>query len=336
MLEYVARHVHPEGHARRTSFFGGITLVLNVDFHQLSPVGDEPLFKAGCWEALLNLSYLLELKTPHRFSGSSWRASFDDTDVHFVLNKVRIACSEWQGYLPTFKDQLSVTLTDEQFQKAYHLFPKKSEAATFNQWKLDQINSEATSYKQVLDDGADFDSTNLRRTQVQTVLAKADISSDRLSCELKEGIKVMYLENTQGKLMHGTLGIVVGFVGEPASYTTGSPLLKAFPRLPKVRWSSESFQPFEAVVQPMPLLVDDKHFAEANLSVFGMYGLPLQCAEALTIHKSQGLTCPFVVLDATNIFCPHQFYTAISRAPSFENLRVIGFNEVNMSKCIKY
>lgn len=335
MLEYVARHVHPEGHARRTSFFGGITLVLNVDFHQLSPVGDKPLFNAVCWEALLNRAYMIELKTPHRFRRSTWRASFDDTDVHGVLDKVRIGCSEWQGYLPTFKDQLSVTLTPEQFQQAYHLFPTKSEAADFNQWKLNQITEqEATSYKLVLDDGSDFDSNHPRRTQVQKVLAKADISCDRLSCQLKEGIKVMYLENTQGKLMHGTLGIVVGFVGEPASYTAGSPLLKAFPRLPKVRWSSESFQPFEAVVQPMPLLVDDKHFAEANVPVFGMYGLPLQCAEALTIHKSQGLTCPFVVLDATNIFCPHQFYTAISRAPSFENLRVIGFNEVNMSKCI--
>lgn len=54
---------------------------------------------------------------------------------------------------------------------------------------------------------------------------------------------------------------------------------------------------------------------------------PFKLAYATTIHKSQGLTLDYIDIDLTNCFAPGQAYVALSRAKTFEGLRLRGWNK---------
>lgn len=56
--------------------------------------------------------------------------------------------------------------------------------------------------------------------------------------------------------------------------------------------------------------------------------MPICLAYALSIHKSQGSTLDAVEIDASsNNFAPGQLYTAISRAKSLKNIKLINFEK---------
>ena len=56
--------------------------------------------------------------------------------------------------------------------------------------------------------------------------------------------------------------------------------------------------------------------------------LPLTLAYAITVHKSQGSTLDYIEIDGSNNnFAPGQFYTAISRAKTLNNIKLINLNE---------
>ena len=60
---------------------------------------------------------------------------------------------------------------------------------------------------------------------------------------------------------------------------------------------------------------------------------PLQNAFSLTVHKTQVLTLPHVIVFIDeNIFAEGQVYVALSRASSLENLRVLKF-DFSQIKC---
>jgi len=54
---------------------------------------------------------------------------------------------------------------------------------------------------------------------------------------------------------------------------------------------------------------------------------PFKLAYATTIHKSMGLTLDYIDIDLTNCFAPGQAYVALSRAKTFDGLRLRGWNK---------
>ena len=53
---------------------------------------------------------------------------------------------------------------------------------------------------------------------------------------------------------------------------------------------------------------------------------PIILAYAITIHKSQGLSLPKVMIDARQIFAPSQFYVAVSRGTNPEGVYQLGYD----------
>ena len=55
--------------------------------------------------------------------------------------------------------------------------------------------------------------------------------------------------------------------------------------------------------------------------------VPLRCAWAITIHKSQGMTLDRAVMDLRRTFAPGMGYVALSRVENLEGLYLAGVNE---------
>ena len=62
--------------------------------------------------------------------------------------------------------------------------------------------------------------------------------------------------------------------------------------------------------------------------------IPLKPCNAMTIHKSQGMTLCEAILNCDGIFSPSMFYTALSRIQDPNNMKVINFSEKYV-KCNK-
>ena len=61
--------------------------------------------------------------------------------------------------------------------------------------------------------------------------------------------------------------------------------------------------------------------------VSSRYQIPLRLGYALTVHKSQGMTIPHLVVNLSDTFEYGQGYVALSRATSLRKLLLIGFTE---------
>lgn len=55
--------------------------------------------------------------------------------------------------------------------------------------------------------------------------------------------------------------------------------------------------------------------------------VPLRCAWAITIHKSQGMTLDRAVMDLRRTFAPGMGYVALSRVERLDGLYLGGIND---------
>ncbi|RUS12511.1 P-loop containing nucleoside triphosphate hydrolase protein, partial [Jimgerdemannia flammicorona] len=131
--------------------------------------------------------------------------------------------------------------------------------------------------------------------------------------DLKVGARVILLKNMTEKLVNGSAGIVESFVkdqGGSISY-------------PSVRFDNGMIQ----TIWPEAWENEDRH----GLILARRMQLPLDLAWALSIHKSQGMTIEYVVIDCAQIFAAGQLYVGVSRAKSPNGLQVLNFSR---TKCI--
>ncbi len=142
----------------------------------------------------------------------------------------------------------------------------------------------------------------------------AEIGEGELT--LKEGARVIATRNnpTLG-IYNGMLGTIMGF-SYMLSYETAV----------KFNCAIVKFDSLDnpVVVQPMATeyVVYEDEGDRLIEKMSGYYQLPLRLAYALTIHKSQGLTCDNANVD-TNCKFPGQLYVVLSRVRSIEGLHLI-------------
>ena len=126
--------------------------------------------------------------------------------------------------------------------------------------------------------------------------------------------------NLEQGFINGTLGVVKGFEddGFPVVETKDGKRIKVFPE----KWRIEEDEEVKAEIRQ----------------------LPLRLAWAITVHKSQGMTIDTCEIDLRKSFEPGMGYVALSRAPSFGSIRLMGLNDlalrvneevVEMDKCFQ-
>ncbi len=278
---------------RNSKPFGGVQLLMIGDIEQLSPIcrDDE-------WQ-LLSAHY----SSPYFFDSKVLKESsyitielkeiFRQKDSHFteLLNAVRenkitsdVVEKLNTRYIPDFEpseDEGYITLTTH-----------NNSATNINQTALKKLTT---------------------KSQIFSATAKGDYPEwaypNDQELELKEGAQVIFIKNdiSPDKLYYN--GLIGRIESIDEDKVTVAPNNGAAPiTLSAVEWENIEYK-----------LNDESGEIEENIK--GTFSqIPLKCAWAITIHKSQGLSFDKAIIDAGNSFAHGQVYVALSRCRTFEGL----------------
>lgn len=171
------------------------------------------------------------------------------------------------------------------------LFPRKVNAESFNQLKLNEIAEEEVT----------IDSIYFGSERHIEILKKSAPVPEKLV--LKLGCRVLFLQNDpKKKWVNGTRGVVSDIMAD------------------KVMVVKDNGR--EVEVDKTTFGLQD---AEGNM-VASVIQFPLTLAYATTIHKSQGATLDDLWCDLSQLWEPGQAYVALSRLRSAKGLHLIGWN----------
>lgn len=290
--------------------FGGLQVVMSGDLFQLPPVSntrrDRELVAPPPELVAMRECYAKAGRNPNGFVTESLVWPELNPIVCYLTEQHRQDTGQLLDVLTDIR-QGTVTDTDRQAldtrigvepagdDVAISLYPNNRQADALNDSKLVQINEpehrfEAESSGQV----------SLIKRLKSTMLAPEILS-------LKIGAAVMALRNdTNQQYVNGSLGTVVDFV----STTEGE--------YPMVDFENGH----TVIMQPAAWEMMDGETVLASVKQ-----VPLRCAWAITIHKSQGMTLDRARMDLRRTFTPGMGYVALSRVESMDGLYLDGINE---------
>ncbi len=283
-LRTVRRNSHP---------FGGVQLLLIGDIQQLAPIcrDDE-------WDMLREHyanPYFFESKALQRVPYVTIELDeiFRQSDTRFtdILNAVRenratpaILEELNRRYIPDFAPSDS----DDYIILTTH----NHTANGINSRKLAAIRSEAQYFD----------------AKVSGDFQESAYPNDT-KLELKIGAQVLFIKNDitpQKRFYNGMLGVITGM---NEKCVTVQPKLGGVPIVvERVAWESTEYQV-------------NRESGVMEQIVKGTFSqMPLKCAWAITIHKSQGLSFDRAVIDASDSFAHGQLYVALSRCRTLEGM----------------
>jgi ATP-dependent exoDNAse (exonuclease V) alpha subunit len=179
--------------------------------------------------------------------------------------------------------------------KATKLYSRNINVDVINERELASINNPEKTFR------------------MATIGYSATVEGLKKSClaleelKLKVGAEVMFIKNdTLGKYVNGTRGIVVGFENSHQAW----PIVKTY--------DNETF-----IAYPEEWKYEDNSIVRAIITQ-----VPLRLAWAITIHKSQGMTLDAAEIDLGDAFEPGMGYVALSRVRSLNGLKLMNLNEM--------
>ena len=302
LVDEVCRRVRK----RRSEPFGGIQVVMSGDFYQLPPVSvggrNNDLIEPPAEYVSQRERYAKEGRDPEGFVTESfaWRELSptvcylteqhrqDDGRLLHVLTDIR------EGHVDiedrkALRERIGVQ--PDENEAVTHLFPVNTQADRINRQKLDALDTDPHYYK----------ATATGIPKLVERLKKTMLAPEHLI--LKEGATVMALKNDPDhEYVNGSLGIITGFKhGYPiVDFENGS----------------------EVVMEPAEWQMTDGDKILASVEQ-----VPLRCAWAITIHKSQGMTLDNAIMDLSRSFAPGMGYVALSRVQDLNGLYLEGIND---------
>ena len=290
--------------------FGGLQVVLSGDFFQLPPVSvsgrGNDLIAPGPEFLASRERYAQAGLNPEGFVTESlvWRElnpvicylteqhRQDDGKLLNVLTDIR------DGAVDDADRDILLTRLGTMpgpGQQAVNLFPVNRQADALNDLRLFEIKEEPHEYL-AESSGAAAMVERMKRNM---------LAPERLL--LKTGAAVMAVRNDSDRqFVNGSLGTVRGFADQS-----------------KGGWPIVEFENGNIVtMKPASWEMQDGDTVLATVKQ-----VPLRCAWAITIHKSQGMTLDRAVMDLRRTFAPGMGYVALSRVESLDGLYLQGVNE---------
>lgn len=297
-LDRVARVVRDRPNDR----FGGVQLVFCGDLLQLRPVQGKPCHESELWKELVDETIQLEMN--HRQS--------DDEMLKRGLAALRLG-----KILPEFYDALQKFAPPVRPDglRATMLMSLNKEVDDINARELRALPGESRRF--VAKD------SSLDEKYYKNLVVQKEI-------ELKIGAQVIVLKNMpEYGLFNGSRGVVTEFY----HVLDDGDDHRRFGDENEIEEENK-----EKVERGNPIvLFEDGNTIEIKPQKFEVREngktiatrkqYPLRVAYAITIHKSQGMTIPYVHVVLTNCFAPGQAYVALSRAKTMEGLFVTGLTD---------
>ncbi|KAG0557291.1 hypothetical protein KC19_11G117400 [Ceratodon purpureus] len=342
--------------------FGGLQVIFAGDFFQLQPVPEKPNYKLK--DQFLNRGLAFEAAAWHRADLQTvvLKNIFRQGDGHFIRMLNDIRTGENPAALEDIAKQCSRDLSVEDGILPTVLYSKNKDADEYNIKKLNETLPDEKDViwinpnldKPVVLVANEYirpeaSKSNYLYRQQYDQLRAAEFWTHCHALEnitLKIGAQVMLVRNMQlaGKesdLVNGSRGVVVGWTSREEKLEKITWKLSLF-RTPKFKTnpvedrllhiagklsqSTIEFIPIVAFRNGRVIDCDPEMFDYQVLKV-GLctrVQVPLKLAWALTIHKCQGLTLDYVIVNLKYIFAEGQVYVALSRARSLDGLQIIG------------
>jgi ATP-dependent DNA helicase PIF1 len=335
--------------------FGGIQLVFIGDFAQLSPIAnhasmrrDQPMeptaagsdipmeieelngyaFQTACWREA-DFQYVRLTHCYRQENDEQMReALMDIREGRGNTAAVQWLCRECSRVLPDEE----VKGSDGRSIKAITLHSCNKYVDLENRNKLNELAEELhifTAQDSVQVDqycGAERGSTKWLQIEKKLELDKffSEQCLAREEVELKVGAQVMLLANLiedppppRGQnLVNGSQGTIMRFEAsdEVQSGFAADTL-----------WPVVAFRTGKNITRERRIVPTVFERDIYRQGVCYRSQVPLRLAWAITIHKSQGMTLPYVRVDLNGCFATGQAYVALSRAKSSEGLQIINF-----------
>jgi len=269
--------------------FGGIQLILSGDFLQLPCIDTNDFcFSAEGWDRCIEQTFYL-----HKI--------IRQQELHFqdVLNRVRVGNVDDEA-VDVLESRTGVELSNEDGILPTVLYSHNAQVDAKNNDELLSL-PDNNLYEYEWD------------IQIYSTVPPAAVDVIRDHCEkwtpavpnliLGVGAQVMLCANLDidGGLANGSRGVVVGFSEDKpvVRFLNGRVLT-----ITDFLWEIEE---------------NDKKLASVEQ-------IPLKLAWACTLHKSQGQTLDYAILDLTRCFDYGQAYVGLSRVRSIDGLSIIGYN----------
>jgi len=282
--------------------FGGIQVIFSGDFMQLPPIVKPEekkelprpwSFQSDVFRDLnFEIIYLKEIKRQ------------DDNKFCMALNMLRAgvvndAVDEY--FFNTYKHKFPDGI------EPVNLLSTNVEVNRVNEKRLNKIDAELETYKAKI-----FGDTQKLKDQI-----KRDSPAMEM-LELKIGAQVMILVNSPDyQFVNGSMGEYLGM----CKASVGSGLFEE----EKDAVIVKLFDSGERAIIPIyewrvEKKVNDKIKVLARLEQF-----PVKLGWAITVHKSQGMTLDYLQVDLVRCFAEGMAYVALSRAKTYEGLKVINW-----------
>ena len=270
--------------------FGGIQIILTGDFLQLPCVNSTNFcFNSKSWDRCISeIVYLNEIFRQ------------DDLVFQKCLNEIRVGelSNETKQIL---ESRVNVKLENENGilpTKIYSLNKDVSSENNKEMNKLLGINNDLEFFQY------DLEHKILGNSKIKYVeeLIKKSCNAEQ-SLELCIGAQVMLLCNLdlENQLANGSRGIVTGFQDD----------------LPVVKFLNGNTH----IIDYYNWILED-----SGKPVLNIKQIPLKLAFAISVHKSQGLTIDYAIIDMKDIFEYSQAYVALSRVKSLNGLSLKNLN----------
>lgn len=290
--------------------FGGMQVVLSGDFFQLPPVSvsnrNNDVIVPGPEYVAARERYAKAGRNPEGFVTESLVWPELNPVVCYLTEQHRQDAGELLTVLTDIRQgsvndddrtvlasRLGLVPPDDEV--AVHLFPVNRQADGLNDLRLAQIQ----------DDEHDFYAESTGPVNLVDRLKKNMLAPEHLV--LKAGAAVMALRNDADRqYVNGSIGTVRGFAPES-----------------KGGWPIVEFENGNIVTMKQA----SWEMMDGETVLASVKQIPLRCAWAITIHKSQGMTLDRAVMDLRRTFAPGMGYVALSRVESLEGLYLGGIND---------
>ena len=275
-----------KGIRRSEKPFGGMRLIVSGDFLQLSPINDDYAFNSSVW---LDCNFkVIKMTTPYRF---------DDVSYWEMLNRIRVGApteSDIADLYEKVQDYKRYVKGEMGEIKPTIIHSHRKDVDDINTENLDKLESTSRTYKAI-----DSMTMGVLDTDIYDEVLK-NVAPKELT--LKVGAQVMLTKNLALEigLCNGSRGVV-----KKLNEDTVKVLFKNGVNL-------------DIPVYPAEVEISGSKVTRSQI--------PLILAYALTIHKIQGATVDFCVMNlGSSIFCPGQAYVALSRVRNWDSLLLTSF-----------